>query len=738
MIYTKIEFQKAFIFMKYLSCYSQLHLRHSLLQILVSYQQIHQIQMKRWTSALLNTKPLSSAESIDSITPPPRESTSASSISTIEPLYRQNSTQQMPLQERNEVIQALTRISGKFGELHIIKICLDDVLIWLLIESNLNRLFLQACTLDLNSVAGFGRMFEFLSQGNSSEFCFKFGVQFNNSIAQWIIYDEPSKLAFGAFRPVASLLVILSNNLPQQSFPDDISSLAVLPSKFDPNIPFPPEYKNAMKSIMNRPLPRLRNLLLRNINLDDKIEDSIPILWMGLDLIYLWNCSIKSDNPIWIALHASIELVGSMQKIRTFQIAIPTNGHIVKIVENKTPSFLTPNSPDLSRGLILSLNQNPPDDLSLYDVSLLTLLSSEKDLSNKQLTPQYKQNLKSIMGHQNEKLKYLFLIDLNIDGKIEDFISISQLKLDLIYLWSCYFRSENPIWSALCESINLINLMETNEICGHQFTIPINGYTMQVVTNRGPSFLIPGSSDLIYGLVLSLEQDLPSSQLLNSISLLALLPSYKGFMEPLSVKSKKNLEVMINNQYPNLKYLLLKYIDFHGNIDPLISILHPKLNLVYLWNCGFASRDPIWSSILGSMELLDSKQLGNIQGFQFAISIYEHITKIVVNETTSFLIPNSPDLVHGLILFLGQDIPSGLLLKSIFFIILHPAEVLPIPRRSLTSQPERTLKSIRSHSLPKLRYLFLNGVPHKDIEELDGFIESSKLDVYTLEVSGSS
>jgi hypothetical protein len=85
--------------------------------------------------------------------------------------------------------------------------------------------------------------------------------------------------------------------------------------------------------------------------------------------------------------------------------------------------------------LIPSLKQQHLlNDIPLDNISLLVLFSSEVDRSSGQLSSFFKKNKESMIYSRYRNLKHLLLIDVNFDDKIEDFISISQLNLDLIYL----------------------------------------------------------------------------------------------------------------------------------------------------------------------------------------------------------------------------------------------------------------------------------------------------------------
>ena len=452
------------------------------------------------------------------------------------------------------------------------------------------------------------------------------------------------------------------------------------------------------------------------MNFDDMIEDMIVISRSNLDLIYLWNCTFKTEDPIWFVLVESMRLVNPfhVKKVQCFKFAIPFNGHTTYIVYNMSSSCLMSISPDMAHGLILYPGCNFSTDGLSENIHFLAILPSKTD-PLETLSSQFEQSLKSTINLQNSALKHLLLIDKSFYGNIEDVIPIPKLELDLIYLWNCTFETEDPIWSVLIKSEELIESIHAGKIQGCQFSIPINGHTTQIIFNNGSCFPLPNSPDLGHGLIVSLEQDLPSDALLDDMSLLILLPSETDFSNgELSTQSKQNWKCMMNRLCPKLKYLLLKdiYLEFDSVIEDFISISQMKLNLIYFWKCEITTSNPIWSALTASMHLLDLMHTEVISGIQFDITINGHTTQIVCNMCSFFLKPNSPDLLHGLIIQLGQDLPNDLQLDDIFLVFL-PSE--SNPDNSLSSQPKRCLESIRSRC-HKLKYLFSKDVSFDDEE----------------------
>ena len=503
----------------------------------------------------------------------------------------------------------------------------------------------------------------------------------------------------------------MSNDVPQQSVLDTISSLILLPSKSDLGKPIASEYTETIISILDRSFPRLKHLLFKDIDFGSNIVDLFYFLQLKLDLVYLWNLRFSSSDYIWSALYRSTYLVNSMsgKKIDSFQFTIRANGHTTQVVINKESSVSLPNSPDLGHGLVLSLEQNLPNIPSLNDISLLIIIPSEEDRSSKQLSAQSKLNLKSVMSLQYTNLKYLVLIGMNLDGNIEDFIAISQLKLDLIYLEKCGFRTAHPLWSILCDSMKLVSLEHSEKVLNFQFAIPLNGHTTQVVINRGSSVPLPNSSNLGRGLILSLEQDPPKDLSLDNISLLAFFSSETDPTKPLPPNFKENLKLVMGRPYPSLKYLLLTGINFDGKIEDFIPVSQLKLDIAHLRNCRFKTADSIWPSLCESMKLVKLMYPGKVPNFQFAIPFNGHVTQIVFDEAASFFMPDSPELVHGLFISLEQDLPKSLSLDNISLLTLSLSEA-DRSSRQFSSQSKQNLKSMMGRSYPNLKYLQLFSI----------------------------
>jgi hypothetical protein len=190
---------------------------------------------------------------------------------------------------------------------------------------------------------------------------------------------------------------------------------------------------------------------------------------------------------MWSLLYASGNLINPMhvKSADCLKFTIRMHGHTTQIVNNVASFFLKPDSPSLAHCLILSPEQDPPNDLLLDDISLLTLLSSKSTLGRPS-SPECKEIIGSVMDRRYPNLKCLLLKDTNFDEKIEIFISILQLNLELLYVWHCGFETLDPIWFIMGLSKDRICSMQAKKSQAFQFTIPINGHTTQIVINEGP------------------------------------------------------------------------------------------------------------------------------------------------------------------------------------------------------------------------------------------------------------
>ena len=593
---------------------------------------------------------LSSTSSAIPATSSTEEPTSDPLLSTLQTPQQPSFTRRIHLRTKDEVRLTLSQPPGVPKEFLLDKICLDDELIWLLITSKLERLYLRNCTFNSHDPVGFGHILNFLIYRHSSEASFVVAVQFDDFTSQWILYDRLSTLEPADHGHVDSLLFILSGNIPQQPLLDEISFLAIIPQKSDLENRLSSECKKTLKSIMNHHYPNLNCLLLMNICFDDNIDDFIYISQLKPDLIYLWECAFMASDLIWSTLSDSINLVDSMfkEKAPDLQFTIYFNGHITKILMSENSSFMLPNSPDFIHGLVVTLSDAITNNLHLDNIAFLAFISSEES-PVVPLFPQSKQILKSIIGRHSPNLKYLLLKNVDFDDDIEDFVPLSQLKLDLIYIYNCSFKTRNPTWLALGNSMNLVNSIHAGKVLNFQFAIPMNGCTTQIVISCDQSFPMPNSPDLGHGLIFSLGENLPSDLSLDNISFLTFFSSAIDVIEHLSPQAEQILRFIMNRQYLNLNCLLLINVDFNGNIEDSVSISQMRPDLIYLWNCDFTTSGPIWSSLRDHMNLIDSVYKEDNQSFRFAILVKKHITRIIIHNDASFLMPNSPDMSYVLI-----------------------------------------------------------------------------------------
>ena len=240
------------------------------------------------------------------------------------------------------------------------------------------------------------------------------------------------------------MILSLEQDLPDKLPLDNASLLALLSSGTDRlNGQISLQSKKNLNSAMNQPYPYLKYILLKDINFDDKIEDIIPISRWNLDLIYLWNCKLKTDDFIWSALDASMNRINSMQPetIHIFRFLIQVHEHTTQIVINKSSSVFTSISLNLIHGLVLPLDQALPNHLLVDKISFLVLLPSTADSSNF-LSPQSRQNLKPITTRVWPKLKYLFLGDVSPEVESEMFDFTWKHRLDYVFSNIFMLRSQ--------------------------------------------------------------------------------------------------------------------------------------------------------------------------------------------------------------------------------------------------------------------------------------------------------
>jgi hypothetical protein len=415
-------------------------------------------------------------------------------------------------------------------------------------------------------------------------------------------------------------------------------------------------------------------------------------------------------------------------KTSGFRFSIPIDGRAIQIVWNNSPFFLTLDSPDLAHCLILSLEQELPNDISLGHVSTLALFPSEID-TIKTSSPHLKQALELVKNRLSPQLKHLILYNIDLGDNI-DLISISQLKLNMIYLQDCDFFTGDLIWSVLSDSMQLFDFIYDREGHDFKFTLKTNGHITQIVSNDG-LFLSPNSSDLVHGLMVDLGEDLPNDFSLDGISFLTIFQSKTYLDGPLPSRSEQTLKSVIARPFPGLKYLFLSKIFFHGNIENLISISELRLDLIYLYGCSLKTADPIWSIICSSANLVRLMQMEEVHGLHFAVPANGHIVQIAWSDSVYTTLPKLSGLVHGLILRLGQDLPNDLSFDDISFLVVLPSEA-NLPSQQLCSHSKQNPNPTKSNQFSKLEYLFLKGVSLNDAKEGYDFIQPLDWEAFTL------
>jgi hypothetical protein len=155
----------------------------------------------------------------------------------------------------------------------------------------------------------------------------------------------------------------------------------------------------------------------------------------------------------------------------------------------------------------------------------------------------------------------VFLKNTNLDFNLPNLCSTNRLpKVDSFHFWNCTFNTSDPFLLALYASTLLIKSKHGGEwVHGVQFAFGAKGRTIKVVISYGSSRLMPDSSNMAYGLILYLGQDLPYDLLLSDVSFLVFLPSKTNIPpQQLYVQFKRSLDSIIGHPWPKLKHLFLK------------------------------------------------------------------------------------------------------------------------------------------------------------------------------------
>jgi hypothetical protein len=670
--------------------------------------------------SLFSTSPTTSTTTTHSL---PSGSTSTSPMSSSEILRQQISTQDTVLRIKDDVVRILSQPLEKPKELYIDGIGFDDELIWLLIGSKSGKLYLRNCRfgpyrfIGLNPYysAGFDHILEFLNHETPSKPSFNFAVQFNNDITQWILCDEFPNLESEIHGPITSLLFILSSEVSQDTFLENISSLVVIPSKSNPSGELSSQSWQNLKSVLNHPSLRLKRLLLKNMNFIDNVGDFISISQPKSDLIYLWRCFFYSSDPGWSILCNSMMLVNFKRgrKTRGFQFLVRVNGATTRIVNNQTPSFFMPDSSDLTHGLILSLEEDLSDDISLDNMSFMALFSSGRH-SSESFSTQSGQNINSFMNRQYPNLKYLLLDTIMFDNNIGNFIL--QQKLAFIHVRNCLHTTAIPVWSTLHSFTGYI--MNREPVDSFELTIRTSGHTTQAIYDQsGTSLEQPAAySNIVYGLIITLPDDLSDNLLLNDTSLLVIISSKTNPGMPLSPQSRRSLESIVSRPYPNLKYLLFTGINVDGNIENLIPISRLKLDLLYFWNGSFIKNKSTRSILCDTMEIVTYVLKDLDKDCRLTVRTNGHATQVVYTQNPVIWYPNASNpLDDGMIIILPDNLPNSLCLDSISFLAFFSPET--DPNLPLSPQAMQDLKSIMGRQYSNLTCLLFKGI------NIDGNIE---------------
>ena len=489
--------------------------------------------------------------------------------------------------------------------------------------------------------------------------------------------------------------------------------------------------KDEVKLVLSLPSGAPKELLLDGICLDDEL--CWLLIESRLERVHLQKCTFGSDGPHNFDYAVEFLLGVNSLKHRS-RFSVQFNDCTTQWILYDAPCAPEPINTEHVDSLIFILPGNIPLQSLLDNFVSLAIVPSKSDI-DEPLPSQSKENLKSIIGRDHPNLKHLLLGKINFGDFIESFISILQLKLDLIYLYRCPIASKNLIWFTLAACLNLFNSIYPEKASDFCFTVPIKNHITRVVYSDSLPLLMPNSPDLTHGLISSLGQDLPTDSSLDSITFLALLPSQMGVIEVLSDQSGQSLGSIIDRFHPKLKYFFLMGMDLNRPIEFYIPISQLKLDLIYLSKCGFTTNDLIWTALSGSMELLTSLSGGEDRNFRFFIRTNDHTTQIVCHDGKSLLVSNSPDILHGLILPLGQDPPNGLSLVDISFLVFFPSRAGP--GESVSSQSNQSLEFVKRNQCPNLKYLLSKDVSSNDIEEKYGSIRQLELEYHCLQDSNN-
>lgn len=280
-----------------------------------------------------------------------------------------------------------------------------------------------------------------------------------------------------------------------------------------------------------------------------------------------------------------------------------------------------------------------------------------------------------------------------------------------------------------------------------RLAVQFNDYAVKWILYKGFSPKETFCDEEADSLLFILPGNKPQESLLYNISSLVIIQPNSDLKSPLSSEHEEIIKSMVNHEHPKLKRLSLVNINSDKCIEDYIPLSRLKLDYIHIGNCIYKTNDPIWSAVDLSIKLFDSAHMEKAQCFQFAVPINGHTSHIVLNKCVPTLISNSSALLSGLVLSLGQNFPSDVLLDNISFLVFLPSKIyhsetlssqskhLPSEADSsetLSSQSKQSLKSIKNSLCPKLRYLLLKGVSLNDVEENLGSIGQLGLEISNL------
>jgi hypothetical protein len=129
-----------------------------------------------------------------------------------------------------------------------------------------------------------------------------------------------------------------------------------------------------------------------------------------------------------------------------FTFAAQFNNYTIQRIICKEFPGLEFNKHESVTSLLFILSDDAPEQSSLNVISPLISPSSKFGFVEP-LSFQPKENPKPMMSRQYPKLKHFIAANIDFDGCIEDYFSISQLRLGLNYFWDFGFEAVDPMWT---------------------------------------------------------------------------------------------------------------------------------------------------------------------------------------------------------------------------------------------------------------------------------------------------